>query len=98
MTAGEGPSQQVFYKIDEDSLKNLSKTAEDNLLRKLKVSNKDVFMSEMAKKIVQKLQGKDEDENTVDEEENIWDKEGCIKQNMKEWKILNIIFLSLISF
>ena len=55
-------------------------------------------MSEMAKKIVQKLQGKDEDENTVDEEENIWDKEGCIKQNMKEWKILNIIFLSLISF
>ena len=35
VTAGEGPSQQVFYKIDEDSLKNLSKTAEDNLLCKL---------------------------------------------------------------
>ena len=91
MTAGEGPSQQVFYKIDEDSLKNLSKTAEDNLLRKLGVNDKDVFMSEMAKKIVQKLQGKDEDENTVDEED-IWNKESLIKQTFKSGKFLISLF------
>ena len=47
---------------------------EENLLQKLGVGDKDIFMSEMAEKIVQKLRGIEQDENNEEEEEDIWDK------------------------